>query len=60
MPTLHKRSSQPMLEEKHNLLINKPSDFAGLLLSCQLAAENGVYGQTLINAYCPVQNQISI
>jgi hypothetical protein len=48
-PTLRKRSSQPMQEEKHNLLINKPSDDAGLLLSCRLAVGNDVSRQTLIN-----------
>jgi hypothetical protein len=49
MQALRKRSSQPMQEEKHNLLINKLCDDAGLLLSCQLAAENGVCGQTLMS-----------
>jgi hypothetical protein len=49
MLTLRKRTSQAAQDENHNLLINKPSDFAGLLLSCQLAAGNGVSGQTLTN-----------
>jgi hypothetical protein len=42
MSILRKRSSQPMQEEKHNLLINKPCDNTGLLLSCRLAVGNGV------------------
>jgi hypothetical protein len=51
MPTLRKRSSQADQDDNHHLLINKPSDFAGLLLSCQLAAGNGVSGQTLDRKY---------
>jgi hypothetical protein len=60
MPTLRKRSSLPMQEEKHNLLINKPSDDAGLLLSCRLAAGNGVSEQTLIRLGVNTQGTKSI
>jgi subtilisin family serine protease len=46
---LRKHDSQTDQDDNHNLLINKPSDITGLLLSCPLAAGNGVSGQTLTN-----------
>jgi hypothetical protein len=49
MQALRKRGSQADQDDNHNLLINKPCDDAGLLLSCPLAAGNAVCGQTLLN-----------
>jgi hypothetical protein len=49
MQALRKRDSQADQDDNHDLLINKPSDFAGLLLSCWSAAGNSVSGQTLIS-----------
>jgi hypothetical protein len=48
MQALRKRDSQADQDDNHSLLINKPCDDAGLLLSCRLAAGKGVSGQTLL------------